>query len=55
MYLLFGLNIGVAEAARSKDSDGVNEPNVEGVEVLVFWEGVKIFKGAEGANVSKSC
>jgi len=36
IYLLFGLNIGVAEAARSKGGDGVNEPNVEGVEVLVF-------------------
>ena len=55
MYLLFSLNIRVAKAAGSKGSNGVNEPNVEGVEVLVFWEGVKIFKGAEGANVSKSC
>ena len=55
IYLLFGLNIRVAEAAGSKSGNGVNEPNVEGVKVLVFWKGVKIFKGAEGANVSKSC
>jgi len=36
MYLLFGLNIRVAEAAGFKGGNGVNEPNVEGVEVLVF-------------------
>lgn len=54
MYLLFGLNITAAGAAGSEGGDGVNELSVEGVEVFVFW-GVKIFKGAEGANVSNSC